>query len=68
MLSHPRISDGKILVIHKIHSASGVAQAQATPDIKKWTTVSISKVLVFDKTSSKSGWENRGTELLADCQ
>ena len=68
VLSHPTFSHGKMLGIQKIQNATGIAQAQATHDmIKNWNIKNAITALVFDTTSSNSGWKNGAAKLLEQC-
>ena len=59
--------NGKLLGITKLESSTGRAQAHASYDILlMWQITNNLKALVFDTTSSNSGWKNGAAKLLEE--
>ena len=57
--------NGKLLGITKLESSTGRAQADASYDmLLMWQITNNAKALVFDTTSSNSGWKD-GAEKIA---
>ena len=59
--------NGKLLGITKLESSTGRAQADASYDmLLMWQITNNVKALVFDTTSSNSGWKNGAAKLLEE--
>ena len=59
--------NGKLLGITKLESFTGRAQADASYDMLLIRQITINvKALVFDTTSSNSGWKNGAAKLLEE--
>jgi len=65
--SVPRFTNGKVLGIQKIYNASGQSQAEAYYNLlKEWNLDDKVKALVFDTTSSNTGWKQGAAKLLEE--
>ena len=61
--------NGKLYGIAKLESSTGRAQADASYDmLLMWQITNNFKALVFDTTSSNSGWRNGAAKLLEEQQ
>ena len=58
--------NGELLGITKLESSTGRAQADAYDMLLMWQITNNIKALVFDTTSSNSGWKNGAAKLLEE--